>query len=249
MDKRSISVIIPCFNEGKTIYDNIKKINNYLLDKFDAYEIIVVNDGSRDNIRDELERAKKDFSEVPLLVINNETNVGKGKVVREGFLRGQYEIRMFLDADLAIPIEELEKFVTEIEKGSDLVIASRFVPGLKIVKPVLWHRKFMERVFRIMRMVIINNYTIKDTQCGFKVFRREAAMDIFPILRVRRFAFDAEIIHIATIRKYKIKELPITLQNPTVSSIRIISDSWNMFLDLIRIRMNSLKGGYKKDGA
>lgn len=249
MDKRSISVVIPCFNEGKTIYDNIRKINNYLLDKFDAYEIIVVNDGSRDNTRDELERAKKDFSEVPLLVINNETNVGKGKVVREGFLRSQYEIMMFLDADLAIPIEELEKFVTEIKKGSDLVIASRFVPGLKIVKPVLWHRKFMERVFRIMRMVIINNYTIKDTQCGFKVFRREAAMDIFPILRVRRFAFDAEIIHIATIRKYKIKELPITLQNPTVSSIRIISDSWNMFLDLIRIRINSLKGGYKRDGS
>ncbi len=244
MNKHSISVVIPCFNEGKTIHDNIKKINDYLLGKFDAYEIIAVNDGSRDNTKDELERARKDFSEIPLLVVNNEVNGGKGKVVKEGILKSQYQIMMFLDADLAIPIEELEKFVAEIEKGYDLVIASRFVPGLKITKPVLWYRKGMEKVFRIMRMVIINNYEIQDTQCGFKVFSREAAMDIFLLLTIERFAFDAEIIYIASERKYRIKELPITLQNPASSSVRIIKDSWNMFLDLIRIRINSFKGVY-----
>jgi glycosyltransferase involved in cell wall biosynthesis len=246
MQKMSVSVIIPCLNEGNTIYGNIKKINSYLSSNFDIYEIIAVNDGSQDNTVSEIKRFQSDFSSAPLHIIDNEINEGKGKVVTDGILKSSHSIVMFLDADLAIPIEELGKFVREIEGGCDLAIASRFVPGLKIMKPVLWYRKFMERVFRIMRMVIIDNYTIKDTQCGFKVFRREVAMDIFPLLKVRRFAFDAEIIHIATIRKYKVKELPITLQNPTASSIRIIRDSWNMFLDLIRIRLNSSKGYYKK---
>lgn len=244
MEKHSISVVIPCFNEGKTIHDNIAKINTYLSDKFGAYEIIAVNDGSRDNTKEELERAKKNFPEIPLLTINNAANRGKGKVVKDGVLKSQHPIVMFLDADLAIPIEELEKFVAEIAKGHDLVIASRFVPGLKIAKPVLWHRKWMEKVFRIMRMVIINNYEVQDTQCGFKVFSRKAAMNIFPLLTIERFAFDAEIIHIASKKKHRIKELPITLQNPAASSVRIIRDSWNMFLDLLRIRVNSLKGVY-----
>lgn len=246
MDKSSISAIIPCFNEGKTIYDNIRKVNSYLSDKFDNYEIIAVNDGSIDNTADELRRTKGDFPHIPLIIIDNGINEGKGKAVRDGVLESKNEIVMFLDADLAIPIEELEKFVSELKNGQDLVIASRFVPGLRIIKPVLWYRKMMERVFRILRMVIIDNYKIQDTQCGFKVFRREIAMDIFPLLTIKRFAFDAEIIHIATIRSYKIKELSIALQNPITSSVRIVRDSWNMFMDLIKIRKNNLAFKYSK---
>ena len=241
MKETSISVVLPCYNEAKTIYQNIKKIEAYLSPRFDNFEIIAVNDGSGDNTAGEL---NKILAEFPIKVINNPENQGKGGVVKDGILASQYEVVMFLDADLGIPIEELEKFIAEVKNGYDIVIASRFVPGLKIKRPVLWYRKIMERVFRIMRMVIINYWTVKDTQCGFKVFRREAAMNIFPRMTVKRFAFDAEVVYIAKKFRYKIKELPISLQNPPNSHVRLFLDPLNMTIDLLKIRWNATRKIY-----
>jgi dolichyl-phosphate beta-glucosyltransferase len=243
MKETQISVVVPCFNEGKTIYQNLKKINEYLSARFKSFEIIAVNDGSRDNTSEELQRAKKDFA---VHVVDNKENAGKGKAVKDGVLVSAHEIVMFLDADLGIPIDQLEKFIPEIKNGSDLVIASRFVPGLVVKRPVLWYRSIMEKVFRILRMIIINNYSVQDTQCGFKVFKREVAMNIFPLTKVKRFAFDAEIIYISKKFGYRIKELPIVLQNPTTSSIRIVRDSTNMIVDLVKIRANAFQGKYKR---
>lgn len=245
MIKKSISVVVPCFNEGKTICKNLEKIESFLSSHFFDFEIIAVNDGSVDNTEEELRRAKEKIGHC-LMIINNKINTGKGKAVKDGMLASQMEVFLFLDADLAIPIEETEKFMGELEKGYDIAIASRFVPGLKIKKPVLWYRKYMEKIFRLMRMVIIGNYEIQDTQCGYKMFSQKAAKEIFSLMTVERFAFDAEIVYIATKKGYKIKELPITLQNPSVSSIRIVGDSWNMFCDLLRIRSNDVRGLYGK---
>jgi len=241
---KKLSVVVPCFCEGKTIFENLKKIEQYLRNNFSDYELIAVNDGSSDNTSEELSRAA---SQIPkILVIDNKINMGKGKVVRDGVLKSAGDVIMFLDADLAMPIEDVGKFIVEIKNGYALAIASRFVPGLKVMKPVLWYRKIMEKIFRIIRMIIINNYTVKDTQCGFKVFSRKAALEIFPLTKINRFAFDAEIIFIAQKRGYRIKELPIVLQNPATSSIRIFRDSFNMFCDLFKIRLNSFLGKYKQ---
>lgn len=242
MIDKKISVVIPCFNEEKTIYNNIKKIFHYLEAKFEGFEIIAVNDGSTDKTMEEL---KKLQNEISLTIIDNYENKGKGKAVKDGMLQSNHEIVMFLDADLAIPIEELEKFVAEINKGCDIVIASRFVPGGKVIQKVLWYRVIMEKAFRLIRTVVINNYKVKDTQCGFKVFKKDAAMKIFPMMTIKRFAFDAEIIFIAGENNFKIKELPIALQNPTRSHIRIFRDSLNMFFDLIKIRINGFKNAYE----
>jgi glycosyltransferase involved in cell wall biosynthesis len=239
---KKISVVIPCYAEGKTIFENIEKIHDYLGQNFDGFEIIAVSDGSPDNTVAELKRVQKRMS---IVLIENEINGGKGKAVRDGMLVAMGDIVMFMDADLAIPIESLDTFIPEIEKGNDVVIASRLVPGLKVLKPVLWYRKYMERVFAMLRMLIINNYAVRDTQCGFKVFTRKATADIFPLLTIKRFAFDAEIIFLAGKKKYRIKEMPITLQNPERSSIRIVRDSANMLYDLMRIRWNDFKGKYK----
>lgn len=242
MKNSQISVVVPCFNEEKTIYNNIKKIADYLAPRFEYWEIIAVNDGSLDKTLSELERVSQ---ETVIKIIDNKINQGKGGVVKDGILESRYEIVMFLDADLGIPIEELEKFVAEVKSGYDLVIASRFVPGLKIVRPVQWHRKMMEKVFRIMRMAIINDWNVKDTQCGFKVFKKDSAMKIFSKTTVKRFAFDAELIFIANKLKYKIKELPISLQNPPRSHIRLIRDPLNMTCDLLRIKVNDWRGKYE----
>lgn len=244
MRNTKISVVTPCFNEGKNIQKNIKRIDDYLKQRFDRYEIIAVNDGSRDNTKEELAGLQQ---EIRMKVIDNADNQGKGGAIRDGVLASnkENEIVMFLDSDLGIPVEELEKFIAEIKNKHDIVIASRFVPGLKIIRPVQFHRRVMERAFRLIRMMITNNWNVKDTQCGFKVFRREAAMEIFPKLTVKRFAFDAEVIFVANKNKYKIKELPIHLQNPPSRSLRIFRDPANMIWDLLRIRMNNWRGKYE----
>lgn len=241
---KEISVVLPCFNEGETIYKNLEKICDYLANRFEFFEIIAVNDGSLDNTASELERAKNNISNI--VFINSVVNEGKGSAVKKGVLASQKNLVMFLDADLGIPIEQLDNFIEEIKKGNDIVIASRFIPGMKLLSPILWYRKIMEKCFRILRMIIINNYSISDTQCGFKVLKGEIARNIFPLMTVRRFAFDAELIYIASKKRYEIKELPVILKNPIKSSIRIYRDSLNMFFDLIKIRINSLKGVYKK---
>jgi len=242
MNKEKISVVIPCFNEERSIHDNAKKIFQYLKNNFENFEIIAVNDGSTDNTLSELKAIQK---EIPLIIVDNPDNEGKGKAVKDGILKSTHEIVMFLDADLAIPIEELGKFVDEINGGYDLVIASRFVPGGKVIQKVLWYRIIMERAFRIIRTIVINNAKVKDTQCGFKVFKRDAALKIFPLSTIKRFAFDAEIIFIASKLGYSIKELPIVLQNPIRSHIRIVRDSVNMFFDLLKIRANDFKKIYE----
>lgn len=241
MEKKSLSVIIPCFNEGRRIYENVQKIEKYLKNNFENFEIITVNDGSLDNTGEELKRLQKDLS---IKIINHKKNQGKGQAVKDGFLASQKEVVMFMDADMAIPVEELGKFFKEIKNGYQIVIASRFIPGLKIIRPVLWYRQILEKIYRILRIIIIDARNVKDTQCGFKVFTRRAMLDIFPYLTVKRFAFDSEVIFLAKKRRYEIKELPITLQNPIVSSVRIYSDSVNMFLDLLRIRWNDFTGKY-----
>jgi dolichyl-phosphate beta-glucosyltransferase len=243
MKNTKISVITPCFNEEKNIRSNIKKIDDYLASRFDFYEIVVVNDGSRDNTSSELAKLR---GEIQLKVIDNAENQGKGGAVKDGMLASseENEVVMFLDSDLGIPIEELEKFIVEIKNGNDIVIASRFVPGLKVMRPVQFHRKVMEKAFRMIRMLITNNWSVKDTQCGFKVFRREVAMKIFPKITVKKWAFDAEVMFVANKHGYKVKELPIHLQNPPSRSLRIFRDPVNMIWDLLKIRKNDWKGKY-----
>ena len=244
MENEKISVIVPCYNEEKSIYDHLIKIHTYLKTHFAQCEIIVVNDGSRDNTVAELKRAS---AHIPLTIINSSMNMGKGHAVRQGILASDIKSTfvMFLDADLAIPIEELQKFINVLhDDGIDIAIASRLVPGLTVLEPVLFHRKVMEFVFRFLRAIILNDWQIRDSQCGFKVFRRTAAMRIFTQTTVNRFAFDSEVVFLARKLDLHIKELPITLCNPPKSHVRIIFDPLNMFCSLFTIRWNHIRGMY-----
>lgn len=243
MEQKSFSVILPCFNEGRTILKNVLHISSYLKRSFSKYEIIAVDDGSLD---DTLSQLKLAATEIPLKIISLKENCGKGCAVKKGMLAAKGDLLLFMDADLAIPIEEAGKFCDALSGGYDIAIASRFVPGLKVAKPVALHRKIMEHIFRWLRILVIDTRQVKDTQCGFKMFTRQAAQRIFPLLTVKRFAFDSEIIFLASRAGFKIKELPITLQNPRESHVRLVRDPLNMLLDLLKIRLNHLFGHYRK---
>jgi dolichyl-phosphate beta-glucosyltransferase len=232
--ENQISVIIPCYNEEKIIYQNVIKVFNYLKEKFKNFEIIVVNDGSNDRTIEEL-RKLENF--IPIKIIDNKKNQGKGKAVKDGILKSNCDVIMFVDADLPVRVEEIERFFNEIKKGYDIVIASRFLPGAKLIIPAKWYRKLAERIFMILRMIILNTFEIKDTQCGFKMFRGEVAKKIFSKSKIDGFAFESEIIFLAKKFGYKIKELPVLLQNPRESHVKIFKDPFQMFFDLIKIRI------------
>jgi dolichyl-phosphate beta-glucosyltransferase len=229
-----ISVIIPCYNEEKNIYRNAIKIFNYLKKRFKDFEIIIVNDGSDDGTIEELKRLE---NSIPIRIINNKENQGKGRAVRDGILKGNCDFIMFVDADLPVRVEEIERFLAEIKRGYDIVIASRFLPGAKLIIPAKWYRKMAEKIFMILRMTILNTFEIKDTQCGFKMFKGEVAKKIFSKSKINGFAFEAEIIFLAKKFGYKIKEIPVPLQNPQESHVRIFKDPFQMFFDLIKIRV------------
>ncbi len=237
------SVILPCYNLEKTIYQNIQRIAAYLEKTGSTFEIITVNDGSIDGTLEELLRAERDLG---IQVVTYEKNHGKGYAVRQGVSLAHGEITGFLDADLAIPAEELGKFITSIQKGNNLAIASRLHPDVQVKIPVLWYRLFMERIFRYLRIFIIGGSQVKDTQCGCKVFDSRIKDAIFPYMKIDRFAFDAELIYLALKKNYRIEEIPITLQNPATSSIRIVEDSLIMLRDLFRVKWYSLTGQYRK---
>jgi len=235
-----ISTIIPCKDEEKRIINSLNKIYTFLKEKKFNFEIIVVNDGSTDKTE---EVVKEFITTHPLCkIITHETNYGKGKAVDTGIKNSTKDFILFSDADLSTPIEELENFSKYI--GFDIIIGSRKIKGSKIIVQQPWYRRIPGQVFPLI-VNILGISKLKDTQCGFKLFKKEVAKELFKKRTIDRFSFDAEIMYIAEKYKYKIKELPVTWENSLDSKLNAISDSYKMFKELIQIKINDFKGAYK----
>lgn len=241
-----ISVVIPAYNEEKTIVKNVLEVDTYLASRFERYEIIVSSDGSHDHTVEQLERLKGDHPSLPLLVVALKRNHGKGMAVKKGILASHYDPVMFLDADLTIPIEEVECFVPQM-KYHPIAVASRLHSETSFEEPVPWYRQLMARGFQILQMIVIGNSRITDTQCGFKMFRRDVAMHIFPLVTISRFAFDAEMFFLAHKFGYGIKQMPIRVKKDSRESrVSVLRDPINMFHGLIKIRINNWNGKYDR---
>lgn len=201
----SVSIVIPAYNEEKRLSSTLNKISEFLKSNQELKaEIIVVNDGSTDNTADLV----KNFKELKIKLLNNEKNMGKGYCVKRGVLEANNDIILFTDADLSTPIEFLNQFLKHHEMGFDIVIASRAVKGAeKKIKQPIW-RDLMGKFFNILVRIILG-LNIKDTQCGFKSFKKEAAKIIFSKQTIFDFGFDPEILFIANMKNYKIKEHPV----------------------------------------
>ena len=196
-----LSIVIPAYNEEKRISTTLLKIKEYLNMQAFSWEIILVDDGGSDRT---VEIAKNTLEGGRLTIIKNHTNCGKGYSVKSGILRSKGEIILFCDADLSTPIEELEKVLVFINSGWDIVIGSRALPDSDIQVRQRWYREIMGKAFNfIVRSFILDGF--KDTQCGFKCYRREAALAVFGWQKIKRFAFYVESIYIARKMGFRIK--------------------------------------------
>jgi dolichyl-phosphate beta-glucosyltransferase len=239
-----LSVVIPVYNEEKRIPNTLREIDKYLRGQNYDYEILVVNDGSKDRTVEIVRGLTSDIKN--LKVTGYEKNQGKGYAVRFGLKEALGDYRLFTDADNSTSIDQIEKMWPEFEKGFDVVVGSRDIKGAVLDPPQPWWRQIiLGEGFKLYRKLIIGLWGIEDTQCGFKGFEKEAVTKILPKCRINRFAFDPEILVLAKKFGFKIKEIPVYWKNDPESKVKFKS-IFKMALDLIKIRWNLITGKYAK---
>jgi len=236
-----LSIVIPAYNECLRIEGTLDRVMHCVETcKWDA-EVIVVDDGSTDETPAIVQRWMQKYPR--LHMVKNPGNRGKGYSVRNGLLQSAGDIVMFTDADLSSPMEEAERLMKAIDNGADVAIGSRWLDKQRQTKHQPLYRRFFGRCFNwVTRRVM--GLPFKDTQCGFKAFKREAAQVIFRLQTIERWGFDPEILFIARKLKYKIEEVPVTWGHDERSRMSYLKDGMKMLEEMAEIRGNSVRGRY-----
>lgn len=231
-----ISVIIPAYNEGGRILGCLAETEEYLKKSFLSYEIIVVNDGSRDNTLDII--GKLPESKPAISLITYTQNMGKGYALRKGMLAARGEHCIFFDADLAVPLDTIGLFLKIMaQRGADIIIGTRKIKSADILKRQSPVREFLGKGFsKLTNFILGTEFT--DITCGFKCFTNAAAKKIFSAQKINRWSFDSEILFLATRMKLKTVEIPVTWKNGQDTKVRILKDVISSFIDLLRIRLS-----------
>jgi dolichyl-phosphate beta-glucosyltransferase len=229
-----LSIVIPAYNEEKRIAGTLDKIHGFLKTKNYSYEVIVVDDGSADRtvgVSEESSLAK----ERSLRVVKNSGNKGKGFSVKSGILKSTGEFVLLSDADLSTPIGEIDKLFCAIKEGNDIVIGSRALKGSMVSVHQPWYREIMGKTFNFfVKMLLMRGFN--DTQCGFKLLRGDVARSIAPTMKIDGFCFDVEMLYLARIKGYNIREIGVVWKNSPESKVRLIFSPLSMFLDLFSIK-------------
>ena len=237
------SIIIPAYNEGARLGATLERVLLYVAEHGWDAELIVVNDGSRDNTPD-LVRARARTNR-ELRLIENPGNRGKGYSVRNGMLNAHGEILLFTGAGLSSPIEEASKLFAAIQAGADVAIGSRWLqPDLQTQRQSLL-RQFYGRGFNLALRILLG-LRFKDTQCGFKAFRRGSAERLFSMQTIEGWGFDAELLYLADKSGLKIKEVPVVWSDAVGTRISPLRDGIRMFTEVLAIRWNAFTGKYSQ---
>ncbi|HRP02444.1 MAG TPA: glycosyltransferase family 2 protein [Candidatus Kapabacteria bacterium] len=224
-----VSIVIPAYKEEDRLSASLHKIIQYFDSTLYRYEIIVVDDGSKDRTAE----IASSFSNVKVLV--QEQNQGKGAAVRRGMLYASGSFRLFSDADLSTPIYEFERLYSQFQDGYDIVIGNRALDYSMIKVHQPFYREFMGKMFnKIVQALVVKG--ISDTQCGFKGMSAKAAQDIFSRSKIDGFGFDVEMLFIANSLNYKIQQVAVEWYNDDRSKVSPIKDSIKMFNEILRIR-------------
>lgn len=239
-----LSIVIPAFNESARIEATLERVMQCIeTARWDA-EVLVVDDGSSDNTPSIIARWMQRYPRLHL--IQNPGNRGKGYSVRNGLLQAAGDVVMFTDADLSAPMEEAQRLLDAIHGGADVAIGSRWLDRTRQTIKQPLYRQFFGRCFNWITRTVMG-LPFKDTQCGFKAFRRPAAQIIFRLQRIERWGFDPEILFIARKLGYGIVEVPVTWGHDERSRISYLKDGLKMLEEMAIIRGNSLAGRYDKD--
>ena len=235
------SFIIPAYNESSRIRPTLDEVLRYSHERGWDLEILVVDDGSRDDTAQIVREYGK--ANPQILLVENPGNRGKGYSVRNGMLHARGDVCLFTDADLSSPISEAQKLFDAIAAGADIAIGSRWLRSdLQTERQPLYRQAF-GRIFNVvLRLFLGLNFA--DTQCGFKAFRRDAAQRIFPMQKIERWGFDPEILFLARRLGLSVREVPVVWAHSEGTRLHPFRDGFRMFLEVLRIRWNSITGAY-----
>ncbi len=229
MSNRKISIIIPAYNEEKNIKATLKCIEHEFKGKFFNYEIIVVDDGSTDKTSKLVEEIKTPN----IKLIKLDKNKGKGKAVKTGLMKAEGALCLYTDADNSTPITHLFDFLPYLQEY-DIIIGSRSLPKSKITKRQPFYKEFLGKGGNLLIKKFLKlNY--KDTQCGFKLLKKNVVKKVIPQLQCPRWGFDFELLKASEIEGFKIKELPITWRNNSKSAVSFF-DYFKTLKNLLEVR-------------
>jgi dolichyl-phosphate beta-glucosyltransferase len=238
-----VSIVIPAFDEARRLPASLDRIQRFVEEQRLKVEVIVVDDGSRDGTAAVVRERVTRWPQLRLVVAGH--NGGKGAAVRLGMAAAGGRYRVFSDADLSVPIDDLEKLLKPLREGAGVAIASRALQGSEIELHQPWYRETMGKIFnRLVRIFVLGG--VHDTQCGFKAFTAEVAERVFPPLQTRGFGFDVEVLYRAKQDGYRIVEVPIRWINSPQSRVHPIRHSMAMFFELLaipgRVRRHPFRG-------
>ena len=242
---KSLSIVVPAFNEQDRVGDSIRSILGYLASYDENSELIIVDDGSSDRTSDVAEEACAKFENIDSRVIRYERNRGKGYAVRTGLEAAEGKIALFSDADLSTPIEELTKLVEPIASGKfDVTFGSRALDRSLIGERQPWRREQGGKVFNLF-VRILTGLPFWDTQCGFKAFNMEKFRPLLEKMKIERFGFDVEYLYVADLHGLELKEIPVRWNHCEGTKVSIFRDSIRMFGEIQEIRRNAKRGLYR----
>jgi glycosyltransferase involved in cell wall biosynthesis len=235
------SIIVPAYNEQERIAASLEALLTHMARRCWSAEVLVVNDGSTDRTAEIVSRFASRNPAVRML--ENPGNRGKGYSVRHGLQEAAGEMILFTDADLSTPIYEADKLFVTLENGADVAIGSRWLESRLQTQRQPLHRQFVGRMFNLVLLATLRlNY--RDTQCGFKAFRRPAAQVLSSLQQVERWGFDAELLFLARKLGLRVREVPVEWAHDHRSKIRVFRDGLRMVADLLVVRWYQISGRY-----
>jgi dolichyl-phosphate beta-glucosyltransferase len=229
-----LSIVVPAYDESSRLPGSLARMREHFDAQGEEYEVIVVDDGSGDDTYAASQALAQDWPQ--LTVLHLDRNRGKGAAVREGMLHARGEHRLFTDADLSTPLDELPRLRDKLRGDTRVAIASRGLAESRIEVHQQKRRELMGRTYnRLLQLLVLRG--VHDSQCGFKVFTAEAAVACFEPLRTMRFGFDAEVLVRAQAHGWRIAEVPVRWHHVEASRVNSVRDSSRMLWDLLRLRL------------
>ncbi|MBI4227233.1 MAG: glycosyltransferase family 2 protein [Candidatus Omnitrophica bacterium] len=239
-----LSIVIPAYNEAKTIAATLDTVTRYLAGTSRSWEILVVNDGSRDATVAETIRAARALAPRQIRLLEHPHNRGKGAAVRTGVLASTGRFIVFYDADGATPISELANVMPQLERGAAVVTGSRRIAGAAVRRHQPWLRRALGTCYVGLTQRLIG-VRVSDITCGFKALRHDAAKAIFARLRTDGWSFDAEMFWLARRLGYDVAEVPITWTDQPNTKVRMGRAVFTSLWELLRIRWAAWRGDHR----